>query len=148
MTLIQSFQGSASDGTALTAVYAEQSASGVALAIVFPGSELPRLVYWGRPLSAPETVIGLYDALRPQRVSGALDYTAWPSVLPTQSESWIGAKRFEIRRDGRELFCKLAVTDIKAETVEDGNVYEMTVKNGYPQSVSYTHLTLPTILLV
>ena len=46
MTLIQSFQGSASDGTALTAVYAEQSASGVALAIVFPGSELPRLVYW------------------------------------------------------------------------------------------------------
>ena len=43
MTLIQSFQGSASDGTALTAVYAEQSASGVALAIVFPGSELPRL---------------------------------------------------------------------------------------------------------
>ena len=146
MTLIQSFQGSASDGTALTAVYAEQSASGVALAIVFPGSELPRLVYWGRPLSAPETVIGLYDALRPQRVSGALDYTAWPSVLPTQSESWIGAKRFEIRRDGRELFCKFAVTDIKAETVEDGNVYEMTVKNGYPQwNVASEPKRTPTI---
>ena len=87
MTLIQSFQGSASDGTALTAVYAEQSASGVALAIVFPGSELPRLVYWGRPLSAPETVIGLYDALRPQRVSGALDYTCLLYTSPSPRDS-------------------------------------------------------------
>ena len=116
MTLIQTFHGNATNGTELTAVYAEQPAANVAFALVFPGNDLPRLVHWGRPLAAPATVIDMFDAQMPQRVSGALDYTSWPSVLPTQSESWIGAKRFEIRRDGRELFCKFAVTDIKAET--------------------------------
>lgn len=58
----------------------------------------------GRPLTAPETVINTFDALAPQRVSGALDYTAWPSVLPTQSEAWSGSDRFDVRRDGVELF--------------------------------------------
>ena len=112
MTLIQTFHGTASNGTPLTAVYAEQPAAAAAFALVFPGSDLPRFVHWGRPLTAPETVINTFDALAPQRVSGALDYTAWPSVLPTQSEAWSGSDRFDVRRDGVELFCKFQVTDI------------------------------------
>ena len=95
MTLIQTFHGTASNGTPLTAVYAEQPAAAAAFALVFPGSDLPRFVHWGRPLTAPETVINTFDALAPQRVSGALDYTAWPSVLPTQSEAWSGSDRFD-----------------------------------------------------
>ena len=96
MTLIQTFHGNATNGTELTAVYAEQPAANVAFALVFPGNDLPRLVHWGRPLAAPATVIDMFDAQMPQRVSGALDYTSWPSVLPTQSESWIGATRFDV----------------------------------------------------
>ncbi|MFR0579006.1 alpha-galactosidase [Bifidobacterium thermophilum] len=112
MTRITIIPGTANDGTDLTAVYAENAAANVAFALIFPGKALPRFVHWGRPLTHPETLVHLYDALKPQRVSGALDNTAWPSILPTQSESWIGAQRIDIRRDGRELFCNFAVTAI------------------------------------
>lgn len=132
MTLIQTFHGNATNGTELTAVYAEQPAANVAFALVFPGNDLPRLVHWGRPLAAPATAIDMFDAQMPQRVSGALDYTSWPSVLPTQSESWIGATRFDVRRDGVELFCKFAVSNITAETVAAGKTYVMGEKDGYP----------------
>ena len=149
MTLIQTFRGTSSNGTGLTAVYAEQPAAGTAIALVFPGSDLPRLVHWGRPLSAPETVLDAFDAIAPQRVSGALDYTAWPSVLPTQSESWIGATRFDVRRNGVELFCKFVVTDIKAETVAAGNTYDMTEKDGYPNwNVASEPKQTPTVTVV
>ena len=62
MTLIQTFHGNATNGTELTAVYAEQPAANVAFALVFPGNDLPRLVHWGRPLAAPATVIDMFDA--------------------------------------------------------------------------------------
>ena len=78
-------------------------------------------------------MINTFDALAPQRVSGALDYTAWPSVLPTQSEAWSGSDRFDVRRDGVELFCKFQVTDIKAETVAAGKTYTMAEKRRLPQ---------------
>ena len=146
MTLIQTFHGTASNGTPLTAVYAEQPAAAAAFALVFPGSDLPRFVHWGRPLTAPETVINTFDALAPQRVSGALDYTAWPSVLPTQSEAWSGSDRFDVRRDGVELFCKFQVTDIKAETVAAGKTYTMAEKDGYPSwSVASEPKQTPTV---
>ena len=89
------------ESAAVVAVYAEQPEAGVAFALAFPEGELPRLVYWGRPMTHPETVVDAADALRPQRVSGALDYTPWPSVLPTQAEAWIGEPRLALRRDGR-----------------------------------------------
>lgn len=146
MTLVQTFHGTASNGTPLTAVYAEQPAAAAAFALVFPGSDLPRFVHWGRPLTAPETVINTFDALAPQRVSGALDYTAWPSVLPTQSEAWSGSDRFDVRRDGVELFCKFQVTDIKAETVAAGKTYTMAEKDGYPSwSVASEPKQTPTV---
>ena len=123
MTCIELFHGTSADGSTLTAAYAEQSEANVAFALVFAGDALPRFVHWGRPLSAPDTALGLYDAQHPQRVSGALDDTAWPSILPTQSESWLGASRLSIRRGGVgggvgggvELFCRFAVTDIAVD---------------------------------
>ena len=146
MTLIQTFHGNATNGTELTAVYAEQPAANVAFALVFPGNDLPRLVHWGRPLAAPATVIDMFDAQMPQRVSGTLDYTSWPSVLPTQSESWIGATRFDVRRDGVELFCKFAVSNITAETVAAGKTYVMGEKDGYPNwSVADEPKQTPTV---
>ena len=118
MPLIAQFQGTAADGTDLTAIYAEQPSAGVAFALIFAGDDLPRFVHWGRPIADPATIISQYDALRPQRVSGALDDTAWPSILPTQSESWIGAPRCEIRRDGIELHCRFQVEAITATAIE------------------------------
>ncbi len=38
MTLIQTFHGTASNGTPLTAVYAEQPAAAAAFALVFPAA--------------------------------------------------------------------------------------------------------------
>ena len=117
MSRIEQFHGVSADGTSLTAVYAEQPTANVAFALVFAGDALPRFVHWGRPVATPEHLTGLYDAQRPQRVSGALDDTAWPSVLPTQSESWLGATRLDVRRDGVTLFCRFHVTGI--ETFEE-----------------------------
>ncbi|NEG70640.1 alpha-galactosidase [Bifidobacterium sp. BRDM6] len=143
--IIERFDGQSSDGTPLTAVYAAQPAADVAFALVFPGDDLPRFVHWGKPLPvaaaaaadqgtatvscsvsglaavADEALLSLYDAQRPQRVSGMLNDTAWPSVMPTQAESWIGEPRLNVRRAGVELFCKFAVTDIET-TVADGTV--------------------------
>ena len=108
------FTGTAADGTKLIAVYLEQSAINTSIGLIFPGDELPRIVHWGRPLSDPGTLLAAYDALHPQRISGGLDETAWPSILPTQAESWIGEPRIVLRRGGVELFPKFAVTTITA----------------------------------
>ncbi|PJM76490.1 alpha-galactosidase [Bifidobacterium felsineum] len=116
------FTGTAADGTALTAVYLAQPAANVAIGLIFASDELPRIVHWGRPLANPETLLDSYDALKPQRVSGALDNTAWPSVLPTQAESWIGEPRVVLRRAGIELFPKFTVTDIEADGVLDASL--------------------------
>ncbi|WEV53018.1 alpha-galactosidase [Bifidobacterium sp. ESL0704] len=115
MARMQLFTGISADGTKVRVAYGEDSPASVALALLFAGDELPRLVYWGRPLPYPETLIDSYAALRPQRVSGALDETSWPTVLPTQAEAWSGAPRFVVRRGGVELFCKFAVEDIAIE---------------------------------
>lgn len=109
--------GKAADGTALRAVYLEQTAAQAAVALVFAGDQLPRIVHWGRPLpkaGRANYLTNLYAAQKPQRVSGALDETSWPSVLPTQAESWTGTPRFVVRRGGVELFCKFSVTEVTA----------------------------------
>ena len=78
-------------------------------------------------------MINTFDALAPQRVSGALDYTAWPSVLPTQSEAWSGSDRFRTCAvTAWNSFCKFQVTDIKAETVAAGKTYTMAEKTATP----------------
>lgn len=100
------FTGTAADGTVLTAIYLAEPDANVAIGLVAAGDDLPRIIHWGRPLSNPETLLAAYDALKPQRVSGALDDTAWPSILPTQAESWIGEQRVVLRRAGIELFPK------------------------------------------
>ena len=51
MSRIQQFQGNTANGTAVTVVYAQQPAADVAAAFAFVGNDLPRLVYWGRPIS-------------------------------------------------------------------------------------------------
>lgn len=116
------FTGTAADGTALTAIYLVQPDANVAIGLVAAGDDLPRIIHWGRPLSNPETLLAAYDALKPQRVSGALDDTAWPSILPTQAESWIGEQRVVLRRDGVELFPKFTVTGMKFDGVVAANL--------------------------
>ena len=108
MTATQ-YHGTARNGTPITAIYLEQRTANVAVALVLPGDGMPRIAHWGRPLNRPETVLGLYDALNPQQVDGALDFTPWPSVLPTQAEAWTGASRLVVRRNDVELFLKLSV---------------------------------------
>ena len=109
--------GKAADGTALRAVYLEQTTAQAAVVLVFAGDQMPRIVHWGRPLpkaGRADYLTNLYDAQKPQRVSGVLDETSWPSALPTQAESWTGASRFVVRRGGVELFCKFSVTEVTA----------------------------------
>ena len=115
---IMDFHGTSSRGEEVRIVYFEQRAARSAFAFAIVGDELPRIVHWGRPLADPRTLVAAADALRPQRVSGALDETAWPSILPTQAEAWTGSPRFVVRAGGMELFCRFAVTDVRID--DDG----------------------------
>ncbi len=112
MTRISEFNATTHAGEALHVVSMENHDADSAFALAFVADELPRVVHWGRPLTQPRTLVSAVDALRPQRVSGALDETTWPSVLPTQAEAWTGEPRFVVRRDGVELCCRFVVTDI------------------------------------
>ncbi|NEG95643.1 alpha-galactosidase [Bifidobacterium sp. SMB2] len=94
--------------------------------------EPPRIVHWGRPLPGvgrKAVLLGAYDALKPQRVSGALSETSWPSILPTQAESWLGKPRIVVRRDGVELFCRFAVTDLSATADGDTAAVNVTMQD-------------------
>ena len=120
--IIENGEGSAADGTPIRTVYMEQGNAHVAFALTIPDDDLPRITHWGRPLSKAgrdAALLHAYDALKPQRVSGALNETAWPSVLPTQAESWIGEPRFVVRRGGVELFCRFSVTDVATSVRDD-----------------------------
>ncbi|MFC0265816.1 alpha-galactosidase [Alloscardovia macacae] len=86
---------------------------GVAVTLSLKNNELPRIVYWGRALGDDQGTAQLYEALRPQRVSGGLDDTNFPTVLPTQAEGWTGAPRFVVTRDGHEIFCAFTVTSVE-----------------------------------
>ncbi|MFT8593700.1 MAG: alpha-galactosidase [Bifidobacterium sp.] len=105
------FKGKANDGTESTTLYGEDRDADIAVTLLMQGSDLPRIVQWGRPMAHPEYLVNCNDAVRPQRVSGGLDDTDWPSIIPTQAEAWTGSDRLVLRRDGVELFCRFSTTD-------------------------------------
>jgi alpha-galactosidase len=107
------FEGESALGPHVTVYYGQGSKTDVGFAVAIADDQMPRIVYWGTALSKPEQLVNAYDALRPQRVSGALNDTNWPSILPTQAEAWSGVSRFVVRRNGIELFCSFTVTDVK-----------------------------------
>ena len=123
-----SYQGKSNLGISLRLVYMEQS--GLSLAVLLPGKGLPRIVHWGDPVADPQALLGTYDALAPQRVSGGLDLTAWPSILPTQSEAWTGQRRLRICRGGVEVFCCFQVesVDLGAEPIRSDDSAVPTLK--------------------
>lgn len=117
MAHIEMFEGGSADGAPLRLAYGESKAARSAFALVFAGDGMPRFVHWGRPLAYPRSLLASYAALRPQRVSGALDETSWPSVLPTQAEAWSGSPRLALSRGGREVFCTFKVSDVNVHKV-------------------------------
>lgn len=118
MTFARIFTDDAAD---TAAVYLAQEDADSALVLASRGKDLPAIAYWGPALtidSEDSTGLDLFAALNPQRVSGALDLTAWPSILPTQAEGWVGLPRLSVRRKGVEVFCKFLVTQRQAEVVD------------------------------
>ncbi|MDO4913317.1 MAG: alpha-galactosidase [Bifidobacteriaceae bacterium] len=113
---ISQYSTVSSSDVKLRTYYCEQTQSNVGVVVSIINNELPRIVYWGKALKHSESSVNLVDGLQPQRVSGALDNTAWPSILPTQSESWIGEPRLQVDADGVELFCKFSVKDVEVDT--------------------------------
>jgi alpha-galactosidase len=113
-------EGESALGPHIKVYYGQRSKADVGFAFVIADDQMPRIVYWGKALKHPEQLLDTYDALRPQRVSGSLNDTNWPSVLPTQAEAWSGVSRFVVRRNGIELFCSFSVIDVDTDC--DGQV--------------------------
>lgn len=129
MTFARTFTDEA---TGTTAVYLAQEQADSALVLAAQGKNLPAIAYWGPTLAIkPEKPFGLdlFAALNPQRVSGALDLTAWPSILPTQSEGWVGLPRLSVRRKSVELFPHFTVTQTQTEVVNSVAVVTITASD-------------------
>lgn len=118
--MVKTYDSRSVMGSPLHTIYMENG--GISVVLVSRENNLPHLVHWGEPLSNPDTAVNLYDALHPQRVSGNLDKTPFPSIMPVQAEAWSGRSRFVVRRTGVELFCKFEMvsftTDLEGETVD------------------------------
>jgi alpha-galactosidase len=113
-----------------------QPGSDVSVCLAVVGNDLPRFVHWGKALTASTAsemtaALDLATLQKPQCVSGAMEETAWPSILPTQSEAWTGSRRLRLSRDGIELFPKFAVTKVTAQSVPepDGTIAGATEEN-------------------
>lgn len=119
------------DGKPSTVLYGEDIQSNIAVVLLIQDNNLPKIVHWGRPIDHPEYLIDCADVIKPQRVSGGLDETDWPSVLPTQSEAWTGSSRLVIRRDGIEPFCKFTTKENSVHI--DGRVLAVTATDDEQQ---------------
>ncbi|TCD54196.1 alpha-galactosidase [Alloscardovia theropitheci] len=122
---VYAYNGEVRDGKTHEVYTLENGGIAVTLSVV--DNELPRIVYWGRAyenlsVDGNAGVSHAYEALKPQRVSGGLDDTNFPTILPVQAEGWTGAPRFVVTRDGREIFCHFSVTSVEAN--EEGRVVE------------------------
>jgi alpha-galactosidase len=83
---------------------------------------LPRIVHWGADLgelSDPQLqqlVLGSYR----QTVANQPDRTPWVSVLPENSQGWVGTPGLEGHRGGRHFSTQFATTGIRRDTDPDG----------------------------
>lgn len=115
------YRAPGNNGREITAVYAEAKKAGISLVLGAEGSTLPRFLHWGRPLAHPGCAVNLFAAEHPQCVSGMLDETAWPSIVPIQSESWIGSTRFLTRRASNEQFMDFNVDAISVSLISEAH---------------------------
>lgn len=115
VSLLTQYRCSGADGVQLLVVYVEQASADVSCVLVMANDEMPRMLHWGRALSHPEDAMKLYDLQHPQRITGGLDDTTWPSVLPTQAEAWMGSPHFVAHRGGVSVFPKCVVRDVRLD---------------------------------
>ena len=90
---------------------------GTSVVVDTRGERLPRIAHWGPDLGvlAPESLAALVDAQAPQRVSGGTDQTAPFSLLPEQSQGWLGTPGLTGHRDGADFSVALAVTGLRLD---------------------------------
>lgn len=93
---------------------------GVSVVLDVPASGLPRIVHWGADLGPVEAsdLEELMRAGEPAVPRNALD-DRWPlTLLPTQSEGWLGQPGLTAQREGQGLFPRWNTSAVDAS--EDG----------------------------
>ncbi|MEK0307271.1 alpha-galactosidase [Bifidobacterium favimelis] len=130
--VVTRYGGRSVNGLPLALIYMQAEDVGMAWLLV--GDDLPRLVHWGGLLTHPASLLHSYETLHPQEVSGGLEQTPWPSVLPTQAEGWTGESRLVLSRAGMALCCRFTVDQVR---LEDGGVSDFAAPD----------LTAPTLVV-
>ena len=97
-------------------------AGGTSVVVDTTTEGLPTIVWWGADLGpvADEVLHGLAVAARPQRVSGGLDHTARPSLLPQESRGWQGTPGLTGSRGGLDATTAFRTTQVGLDPTEDG----------------------------
>ena len=87
----------------------------VVVDVAAPGC--PVIAYWGPDLGelGADVLESLSRAQRPQRVSGGLDATPLPSVVPIPAQGWFGVPGLEGSRDGTAFSPALGVVDVRGD---------------------------------
>lgn len=103
---------------------------GTSVVVHIPGEGSPQVTYWGQDIGAmtESELSELVAAHVPAVVSGTADVPPVLSLVPLQSEGWIGTPGLIGSRGGRGSFSAFRPTAIRTRNVESGAVAHVAVE--------------------
>lgn len=105
------------------------SRGGTSVVVINPPVGGPRVAYWGRDLGfVPEPqLLDLVRSQIPEVVSGTADLPPALSLIPLQSEGWLGTPGLIGSRDGLGTFSALHIVDVRIGEDDDANAVNLEI---------------------
>lgn len=102
---------------------------GPAVSIVVEASHgIPRILHWGAKLADPQAdADALHGLMYQHRGNDSLTGLMPPTILPEQSNGWMGTPGLEGHRDGTDFSTKFEHRDLELAELPDGSVRLMLV---------------------
>jgi alpha-galactosidase len=90
---------------------------GTSVVLDAASAPLPVILWWGDDLGDldADALAAMATAALPQRVSGGLDRPAPLTLVPQESNGWLGTPGLAGHRDGRQFSTKLATRSVRAD---------------------------------
>lgn len=117
------------------------SRGGTSVVVVLPSEGGPRIDYWGRQLGSltEPQLLDLTRSQVPEVVSGTADIPPAFSLIPLQSEGWLGTPGLVGSREGLEAFSRVSITEVRTSSDNLGNIVRVEVdSHDYEADLSVT----------
>lgn len=105
------------------------SRGGTSVVVSNPPVGGPRIAYWGREIGSmtESQLLDFVLSQVPEVVSGTADIPSAFSLIPLQSEGWLGTPGLIGSRGGLETFSAVHITEVRTEDDASGNVVRVEV---------------------